>query len=56
MQEKSKTTALDLVHRQAEDEALWFMPVHITEDILQKALRELHAAVEQDAAGKAFSA
>lgn len=49
-------TALNLVHRQAEDEGLWFVPQYITEDVLQKALRELHAAVEQDAAERAFNA
>lgn len=47
--------ALALVHQQAEDESLWFKPEHITEDILQKALRELHAHVEQDAAQARFT-
>lgn len=31
---------------QAEDERLWFIAEHITEDTLQKALRRLHEAVE----------
>ena len=33
---------------QAEDERLWFVPVHITEDALQRALRRLHEAIETD--------
>lgn len=36
----------DVVREQAEDEGLWFIPTTITEDILQRALRRLHAAVE----------
>lgn len=51
---QTTTTAIDLVHRQAKDYALWFIPIHITEDVLQKALRELHAVVEQEAAEKTF--
>lgn len=35
-----------LVDEQAEDESLWFHPQHITEDILQQALRRLHAVIE----------
>lgn len=54
--ESKMTSALKLVHQQAKDETLWFSPHYITEDILQKSLRELHAAVEQDAAEKAFNA
>ena len=41
-----QTTPLDIVNEQAADESLWFQPVHITEAILQKALRRLHAAIE----------
>ena len=37
---------LDVVKEQAEDEGLWCEPVYITEAILQRALRRLHAAVE----------
>ena len=33
----------------AEDGGLWFIPVTITEDYLQRALRKLCAAVEQAA-------
>ena len=39
--------ALALVNKQAEDKSLWFIPRHITEDVLQRALRELHRAVEE---------
>jgi len=42
--------ALTVVHKQAEDRDLWFIPETITEDYLQRALRKLHAAVEGDAA------
>jgi len=38
--------AMTVVKEQAEDESLWFFAEHITESILQKALRRLHAAVE----------
>ena len=38
--------ALAVVNEQANDEALWFQPVYITEDILQQALRRLHEAIE----------
>ena len=37
---------MDVIKEQAEDEALWFFAERITESILQKALRRLHAAVE----------
>ncbi len=37
-----------VVDEQAEDEGLWFVPVTITEDILQRALRRLHAVIEDD--------
>lgn len=36
----------DLVDKQAKDEGLWFVPVYASEDYLQRALRELHAAIE----------
>lgn len=39
-----------VVNEQAEDEGLWFVPKYITEDYLQKSLRRLHAAVEDNAA------
>ena len=35
-----------VVAEQAEDEGIWFFAEHITESILQQALRRLHAAVE----------
>lgn len=41
-------SAIALVARQAEAEGLWFDATQITEQCLQKALRELHEAVEQD--------
>jgi hypothetical protein len=40
------TPALALVLRQAEDPALWFHATNASEAYLQRALRELHAAVE----------
>ena len=42
----SLAEAQKLVDKQAEDEGLWFIPQTITEDYLQRALRQLHAAVE----------
>lgn len=38
----------ELVGHQVEDEGLWFKPQYITEDYLQKALRELHAIIDDD--------
>lgn len=35
-----------VVDEQANDEGLWFVPVTITEDYLQKALRRLHEVIE----------
>ncbi|HVM95121.1 MAG TPA: hypothetical protein VMT89_01975 [Candidatus Acidoferrales bacterium] len=35
-----------LVDDQANDEGLWFEHVYITEDTLQRALRNLHSAIE----------
>ena len=40
--------ALDLVHKQTADEGLWFYAETAPEVYLQEALRELHAAVEED--------
>ena len=37
----------DKVNEQAEDEGLWFNYKYITEDYLQRALRELHQIVEE---------
>ena len=42
----SKEQLKKIVDEQAEDEGLWFDPVYVTEDYLQKALRRLHAAIE----------
>lgn len=36
----------ELINKQAEDEALWFIDATITEAYLQQELRKLHAAVE----------
>ena len=47
-------TAIELVNKQAEDEGLWFINPTITEDYLQRALRELHAVVENDAQEACF--
>lgn len=35
-----------LVESQANDARLWFSPVYATEAVLQRALRDLHAAIE----------
>lgn len=35
-----------VVDEQANDDGLWFIPVTITEDYLQRALRRLHEVVE----------
>ena len=40
--------ARKLTAKQAEDEALWFDADYVTEAVLQKALRELAAAVERE--------
>lgn len=45
-------SALELVHKQAEDEGLWFQAMTAPEEYLQDALRKLHAAVERDEAIK----
>ena len=39
-------TAQSVVDEQANDEGLWFWPQTVGEDILQRALRRLHEAVE----------
>jgi hypothetical protein len=36
----------ELVHRQAEDDGLWFDARYVTEAYLQQELRKLHAAIE----------
>ena len=55
---KARNDALDhikllrgIVVIQAEDEGLWFKSQYITEDYLQKALRELHGAIEGENVG-----
>jgi len=35
-----------VVDEQAKDEGLWFQPVYISEDILQRALRRLHEVID----------
>ena len=42
-------TPLQIVNRQAEDEGLWFIAQTAPEAYLQRALRELHAAIERPA-------
>lgn len=44
----------ELVQDQAEDEGLWFIPTTIVEEYLQRALRDLHEAVERDYSGKQY--
>ncbi len=43
-------TPQELVNEQAEDEGLWFIVETTTEAYLQRALRELHTAVEEASA------
>lgn len=38
---------LTIVDKQAEDETLWFKAQTITEEYLQRALRDLHASIER---------
>lgn len=40
--------ARELSAKQAEDEGLWFESMTVTEAYLQRALRELAAAIEDD--------
>lgn len=40
------TNLQDLIDEQAEDEALWFLDVSVTEAYLQQELRRLHAVIE----------
>lgn len=40
--------AIEVVRQQRWDEGLWFKPKLMTEDYLQRALGDLHNAVEQD--------
>lgn len=50
MTKKELQTKLDkiqkFVNKQAKDEGLFFLPETITEDYLQRALRELHQELE----------
>ena len=39
---------LKAVDAQANDPSLWFIPKYVSEDILQKALRDLHRVIEED--------
>lgn len=34
------------VNQQAEDEGLWFKTIYVTEEYLQRELRELHRVIE----------
>ena len=40
--------AMIVADKQAENDALWFMPEYATEDYIQKQLRYLHAILEDD--------
>lgn len=46
--EVKKKTAIEIVNEQAEDEGLWFVTQTATEDYLQRALRRLHEAIENN--------
>ncbi len=48
--EKTIAVQLALVHKQAEDEGLWFIAQTAPEAYLQQELRRLHGAIEANAA------
>jgi len=45
----NRSTALQLVNEQAEDEGLWFIARTAPEAYLQQELRRLHAVIEAEA-------
>ena len=47
--ERERKALMEVVNEQAEDDGLWFVAESITEDMLQRALRRLHAAAEGEA-------
>jgi len=47
--EREREALMEVVNEQAEDDGLWFVAESITEDMLQRALRRLHAAAEGEA-------
>ena len=48
--EETIAVQLAMVHRQAEDEGLWFVAQTAPEAYLQQELRRLHSAIEANAA------
>tara|TARA_R110000868_G_scaffold298_5_gene2480 strand:- start:311 stop:721 length:411 start_codon:yes stop_codon:yes gene_type:complete len=48
--EETIAVQLALVHRQAEDDGLWFVAQTAPEGYLQQELRRLHSAIEANAA------
>lgn len=48
--EETLVVQLALVHKQAEDEGLWFIAQTAPEAYLQQELRRLHGAIEANAA------
>lgn len=46
MSEKHIDIIKAAVKSQAEDDGIWFIPRHITEDYLQQQLRDLHRVIE----------
>lgn len=42
------STLREIVNEQAEDDNLFFVPKTITEEVLMRALRRLHHAIEED--------
>ncbi|CAB4188039.1 hypothetical protein UFOVP1169_47 [uncultured Caudovirales phage] len=48
--EETIAVQLAMVHRQAEDEGLWFIAQTVPEGYLQQELRRLHSAIEANAA------
>ena len=48
--EETIAVQLAMVHRQAEDDGLWFVAQTAPEGYLQQELRRLHSAIEANAA------
>ena len=44
-----------IVARQEKDEGVFFRPEHLTESILQKAIKELHCVIKGDIFFKEFN-
>lgn len=47
---------INLINEQADDECLWFIAETAAEDYLQRALRNLHSAVEKSESARKSTA